>query len=102
MYASVRDGPTSNWPQPEETNIPDENSNTNAGPLPDGRIYLVSNSNAGNSIRDPLTIATTKDGREFDKVWAVLSCTELAGPDQPNGCIERFAGTMCSTWLPST
>lgn len=93
LFASVRDTVSGDWPQPVATNIPDEDSNLNAGALPDGSVYLFSNCNAGASIRNPLTVAVTRDGVSFSSVWAVISCTELAGPDQPNGCVARYVGT---------
>lgn len=92
LYVAVREVGSANWSTPLETDIPDENSNFNAGVLPDGRRFLVSNANDGASIRDPLTIATSADGTDFDTVNAVFSCTQLGQPDQPNGCVARYDG----------
>lgn len=67
--------PTANrtclWSDPVFTSIPDSHSRTCASALPDGRIYLL-----GAQLtrgRDPLTLALSKDGLAFDKVWAVRS-----------------------------
>jgi hypothetical protein len=43
LYASVRTDPSAAWPAPVATNIRDDVSNLNAGVLPDGRVFLVSN-----------------------------------------------------------
>lgn len=48
------------------------NSNLNTYPLPDGWAYLVHNpvvpANGKTCYRDPITIATAKDGYSFDTV----------------------------------
>jgi hypothetical protein len=44
LYASVRSGPDvtqSAWAQPVLTNIPNDESNLNSGPLPDGRVCVT-------------------------------------------------------------
>lgn len=77
------------WQGPVATNIPNDESNLNAGALPDGRVYLVNNavfrpkkaSSSGDNtlrFRDPVTVATTSDGYVFDKAAAVMSCTNLS------------------------
>ena len=44
LFASVRHSPgQASWPAPVATNIPNDESNLNAGSLPDGRVYLVHN-----------------------------------------------------------
>jgi hypothetical protein len=44
LWASRREGTNqSGWSQVVETSIPNDKSNLNAGPLPDGRVYLVHN-----------------------------------------------------------
>lgn len=51
-----------NWSAVAETTIPNDNSNLNAGVLPDGKgVFLLSNA-APAHVRDPLTIALSKDG----------------------------------------
>lgn len=85
LYASVRAAGGGAWSEPVETNIPDVCSNLNAGALPDGRRYLISNANAGARIRDPLTLALSLDGAAFSDAYAVISCTELPG----SGCVDR-------------
>ena len=86
LYASVRDG--GDWSEPAATDIPNDKSNINAGALPDGRRYLVSNAMPF-TIRDPLVIATSSDGRDFDKAQVAMSCTRMPpGTD----CKARYAG----------
>lgn len=55
----------------------------NAGSLPDRRVYLLSNTGPY-GLRDPLTIALSTDGFDFNQSFALLSCTQLAG-----GCVDR-------------
>ena len=67
------------------------NSNLNAGTLPDGRVYLVSNpcpnlTEVG-ARRDPLVVATSADGLRFDRAVAVMSCAVLGG------CEARYSGS---------
>ena len=93
-------------------------ANLNAGVLPSGARFLVSNASpkpkavagqvtAGHSHassptphheknpgRDPLTLAVSKDGLTFSKAWALLSCHELAGPGQKDGCVNRYEGKV--------
>jgi hypothetical protein len=78
LHASVRlDGASqANWSQPLPTNIPNDNSNINAGPLPSGAIYLLQNA-VPNTVRDPLTIAFSKDGLNFSTAAALMTCTDL-------------------------
>ena len=47
-----------------------------------------------NPGRDPLTLAVSEDGMSFSKAWALLSCHELAGPDQKDGCVNRYEGKV--------
>lgn len=82
LWASVRTSSSSAWAPPQLTNIPDSCSNFNAGALSDGRRYLLSNAGPY-GLRDPLTLALTRDGYAFDEVYAVVSCTQLSG------CVDR-------------
>ena len=45
----------------------------NCGPLSDGRVYIMSNA-MPNLFRDPLYLATSKDGHNFDRTVALTSC----------------------------
>lgn len=75
------------------TNIPNDNSNLNAGALPDGRIYLVHNpvtpANGKSWYRDPITVATSLDGYNFTQVGVVMTCTDLSSESV---CSPRFDG----------
>ncbi len=53
LWSSFRTSPGDDWQGPFKTNITDDTSNINAGTLPNGRVYLVSNVML-NLIRDPL------------------------------------------------
>lgn len=94
LYASTRTGMNGTWTTPVATNIPDDNANINAGLLPDGRIYLVSNAMPQSSKRDPLFVTTSVDGWQFNQTNVVAACnqTVFTSPQQPNGCVERYSG----------
>jgi hypothetical protein len=83
LFASVRVSEAAGWSTPVVTNIPDSCSNINAGALPDGRRFLLSNSGPY-GLRDPLTIALSTDGLTFNESLAIVSCTQLSG-----GCTDR-------------
>jgi len=119
LWASVRTEPgQASWPEPVETNIGNDESNLNAGLLPDGRIYLVHNvvfrnksgadeggdededEGGGGGLRmrgrsgelrfrDPITLATSRDGYAFDTAHAVVSCTQLTANST---CTPRYHG----------
>ena len=94
LWASRRDsgGP---WSRAVPTNISNDESNINAGPLPDGRVYLLGNSvyrpkSTGQNtlrFRDPITVATSTDGIAFDRAYAVASCTNLSATST---CTPRY------------
>ena len=93
FYASVRTGGlNSTWSVPVVTDIPDDNSNLNAGTLPDGRVFLLSNSVQRPSLRDPITLALSRDGVSFDAAWAVVSCADLAVAPNVDPCTPRYKG----------
>lgn len=99
FYSKRVGGVGQNWSVPVTTNIADDVSNINAGSLPDGRIYLVSNT-MPNIVRDPLYVSLSSDGYAFDDVRVVASCEmpELAHPNNPDGytqkwgCMYRYPG----------
>ena len=76
LYSSVRDGTTGEWSEIDITTIPNDNSNINAGVLPDGRTFLLANA-APNTIRDPLTVAISDDGLNFSSCFAIQTCHDL-------------------------
>lgn len=55
------------WTPLENTNFPDGGSRANAGNLPDGTAYVISNP----VKRDPLMIALARDGRTFDRAAVI-------------------------------
>ena len=80
LWAAARLGgkTQADWPlNVTLTNIPNDDSNLNAGSLGAGRgVYIVSNA-APNKVRDPLTVAIARDGRNFSSCRVVQSCTHL-------------------------
>lgn len=94
LFASTRKGGASGtWSEIVETGIPDVDSNINAGTLPDGSVFLVSNAIHNAKIRDPLTVAVSKDGRDFSAVAAAISCTELPpGGSTTDPCLPAYPG----------
>jgi hypothetical protein len=94
LHASTRTAPDGPWTTPPAiTNITDDVSNINAGVLPDGRVFLVSNAML-NIFRDPLFISLSSDGWHFDATRVVASCEQdvFVAPDQPWGCLYRYPG----------
>lgn len=87
LYASVRAGGRTAWSDVALTNVPNDNSNINAGMLPGGGVALVANA-VPNRIRDPLTVAFARDGLDFATVRVVASCT-LLGPLVNSTCTGR-------------
>jgi len=89
LYASVRSAPGADaWSAPKKTDMPNDDSNLNAGALPDGRRYLLLNA-MKYKIRDPLVIATSRDGAAWDTARVAMTCTDL--PDGSD-CKARYAG----------
>jgi len=69
LYAQQSSDGGATWTEPQETNIPDSPSKTVSGTLPDGRVYVVGNQINGELFgRDPLTLAISRDGVNFE--WA--------------------------------
>lgn len=114
IYVSLRSSPGEPWSLGIPTNIPDSPSGVAVGELPDGRVFLIGNQIAGelddpdarpyrdprkpwpfverdfqpeHFPRDPLVLALSRDGRSFDRAWAIRHNT----PD------ARFNGLG---WLP--
>jgi predicted neuraminidase len=97
LYASTREGSAEqkSWSTPVATTIPNDQSNINAGALPGGSIYLVSNPvfrAKENTLRyrDPVTVAVSQDGYDFSSVKAVMSCKNF--PSNTSKCAPRFPG----------
>lgn len=71
------------WTKPMLTNMPDSRAKQSAGNLADGSAFLVNVPRAG-SLRSPLAITLSRDGRVFDRAWLLRGESDL----QP----LRFAG----------
>ena len=97
LYTSIRVNSTSqqDWQTLQRSNIPNDNSNLNAGVLPDGRVYLVHNpvvpANGECWARDPVTVAFSKDGYAFEDPAVVLTCTDM-GANGTAACGPRVDG----------
>jgi hypothetical protein len=91
LYASsrLRGAAAGDWSRPVLSAVPNDNSNINAGTLPDGRVYLVHNPLLG-PVRDPLTVAVSDDGLDFSAVGVVMTCTNSSIPG--SGCGGRGGG----------
>ena len=110
LWASKRSGTAQdNWSPVVETSIPNDKSNLNAGPLPDGRVYLVHNPvtpapapystddddgkspNAAKapSFRDPVTVSFSKDGLRWEDTAVAITCTDLS---PTSTCKLRYPG----------
>ena len=57
------------WTRPKPTNIPDSHSRTCAAALADGRRWLVGAQLPKSGDRTPLTLALSRDGLSWDRVW---------------------------------
>lgn len=66
-YASFSFDDGKKWTVGTKTDMIDGCARANAGTLPDGQIYIVSNIDP-NGARDPLAISLSKDGLSFDRV----------------------------------
>ena len=88
---SARAGPSAQWSEPAPSGIPDSTSNMNAGMLPDGRVFVLSNP----STRATLVISLSHDGFDFSQAFDVASCHRAPFSDprpptsQPDGCTRR-------------
>ena len=71
--------------------IPDSVSNMNAGTLPDGRVFVLSNP----STRATLVMSLSDDGFNFTTAYDIASCSRAPFSDprpptsQPDGCKRR-------------
>jgi hypothetical protein len=59
-----------NWTTPALTAMPDSRAKQSAGNLPDGTAFLV-NAPRAEKLRVPLAITLSRDGRRFDRAWAL-------------------------------
>ena len=98
--AAGPNGTVGNWSAPAVLDIPDDNGNLNAGALPDGRVFLLSNA-MPNAFRDPLFLTASVDGLAFGAdtggghtVRALTACEQdmYRSLEQPLGCVYRHGG----------
>ena len=110
------------WSEAADTEplFPDVNSNLNAGGLPDGRVFLVSNPcpkpwpGHHSAYRDPLVVSTSLDGFAFTHAKAVMSCEELghctpriltghpSGPSYPQGVTVTTPQKLAGLYVVAT
>jgi len=71
-YASFSRDDGRSWTLGVRTNFPDASARSNAGTLPDGTVYVISNIRRGNMsgipARVPLAISLSSNGLAFDRV----------------------------------
>lgn len=71
-YASFSVDNGKEWTVPTKTDMIDGCARANAGTLPDGQVYIISNIDP-DGARDPLAISLSKDGLNFDRVSLIRS-----------------------------
>jgi hypothetical protein len=89
LWASARAPGSSAWSQVALTPIPNDDSNVNAGRLPDGRVFLAANA-VPHRGRNPLTLALARDGLNFTSIRWLMSCTAM--PQANSTCRARGPG----------
>ncbi|MCA8983156.1 MAG: exo-alpha-sialidase [Planctomycetaceae bacterium] len=93
LYRSFSSDQGRTWSEPARTNFPDATSKLHGLRLSDGRYVLVSNTNP--KRRDPLTIAVSRDGLEFDKLGYLVGGRHVDYPhvlEQAGRLYVAFAG----------
>lgn len=70
LYGSTSSDRGGTWSTPVSTNYPDATARFYAGNLPDGRAILIGNA-LERGDRSLLVLATSDDGRTFDRAWLV-------------------------------
>jgi len=73
-YASFSVDNGKEWSVPTKTDMIDGCARANAGTLPDGQVYIISNIDP-DGARDPLAISLSKDGLSFDRVALIRNNT---------------------------
>mmetsp|Transcript_28547 Transcript_28547/g.71542 ORF Transcript_28547/g.71542 Transcript_28547/m.71542 type:complete len:482 (+) Transcript_28547:123-1568(+) len=87
-----RDDPAGSWSGLlSNSNFPDHGSNLNAGTLPSGATYVLSNAcpKSWAPRRDPLVVSLSRNGFSFTKARAITTCHNAALA----GCEPRFPGS---------
>ena len=82
-----RAGAAADWSEPAPAGFPDSGSNLNAGTLPDGRVFVLSNS----FERRQLVLSLSRDGYHFTRAFDVAACSRapFSSAAQPDGCRRR-------------
>jgi hypothetical protein len=87
---TYRPKPSVRWSSELPSSIPDVRANLNAGVLPNGKIFLVSNPCPSSPDgRDPLAVSTSANGWDFDRSVGVMSCKQLGSTEK---CGPRIPG----------
>jgi len=118
LWAATRATPQAAWSVPAPTNIPDLQSNINAGTLTttngEEHAFLVSNAvpragvvdadcNRTTALRDPLVVSFSFDGFTFDHAFAVVNTTRRKrycgsaksfGASYPQARMVKDAGSL--------
>jgi hypothetical protein len=93
-----RSGTAADWSEPAPAAFPDSGSNINAGTLPDGRVFVLSNLRS----RQQLVLSLSRDGYHFDVALDVAACTRapFSSATQPDGCRRRNPGVGSGPQYP--
>lgn len=78
LYRSFSTDSGRTWSTPAMTDFPDAVAKTHVRRLTDGRYVLVSNSNP--KKRDPLTLAVSRDGLVFDRLFHLVGGRQVDYP----------------------
>jgi len=70
VLSSVSEDNGESWSTPKVSNMPDSRAKLSAGNLPNGIAYIVNNP-SGEKRRSPLVLSLSKDGKVFDKAFAL-------------------------------
>eukprot|EP01052_Picozoa_sp_SAG31_P033376 SAG31_NODE_3761_length_3906_cov_4.295246_2_plen_463_part_00 len=84
-----------NWTEPRRSKLGDIHSNTNAGTLPDGRVYLLHNPIFGIVERDPLVLSLSSDGFNFDQAFVAFSCRLPPLSSKNSVCPNASSMSLC-------
>lgn len=84
------------WSTPQPTNIPDSHSRSCAAALADGRRWLVGAMLPKGGLRSPLTLALSKDGMAWGRVWSLRG-----GDSLPKPRFDGYPGFQYPSGVPS-
>lgn len=72
LYVNFSQDGGRTWTRPLLSDIPNSMQRVYAGTLPDGRAYLLNDAHPHLLDRRQLTLAVSRDGRTFDRLWMLV------------------------------